>query len=76
MNPFLLPVFVMTLAVSCRTAPPAGCIDESRINPNAICTMEYNPVCGCNGVTYGNVCAAENQGVTSYKRGACKNEEE
>ena len=34
----------------------------------------YEPVCGCNGVTYSNSAEAECKGITSYRQGECDGE--
>ncbi len=35
------------------------------------CSNAYNPVCGCNGFTYGNACKAAKAGVSIVKNGKC-----
>lgn len=36
-----------------------------------VCTGLFDPVCGCNGVTYSNACVAARNGVRVQSTGAC-----
>jgi len=67
---FALLLFTITFMVACKV-PGTSCIDPQKINKEAMCTMQYDPVCGCNGQTYSNACLAENAGLTAYTKGAC-----
>jgi gliding motility-associated-like protein len=40
-------------------------------DPTLICTADFNPVCGCDGITYSNPCYAETAGVLNYIPGEC-----
>jgi hypothetical protein len=62
----------------CNYEPEAMCgaADQSgtcAVKPRA-CTKEYNPVCGCDGQTYGNACTAASSGVSIVHQGACEDE--
>ncbi|MBL4755452.1 MAG: Kazal-type serine protease inhibitor family protein [Flavobacteriales bacterium] len=63
------------VALLVTTAFIAGCKKECtkrERKTSCICTHDYDPVCGCDGVTYSNACRASCEGVSSTKKGECK----
>ncbi len=63
--PFIL--LLMLGLVSCEEEN--HCV--ASIQDDCACYHYYDPVCGCNDVTYGNECEAECRGITDYTPGAC-----
>jgi hypothetical protein len=61
---------LMIVISSCnKTGSDNNC--EAIVNQDCICTMEYNPVCGCDDVTYSNQCLAVCSGVEVISQGEC-----
>ncbi|CAN5879971.1 hypothetical protein BH24BAC1_BH24BAC1_41520 [soil metagenome] len=68
---FLLGMGILSWATGSCTRPATTCIDPAKVNPDAMCAMVFEPVCGCDGKTYSNACVATNAGLASFSPGAC-----
>ncbi len=58
-------------AAAPRTEDPGPCIVPPKGEPR-MCTQQYDPVCGCDGRTYGNACTATASGVRRMRPGRCE----
>lgn len=64
--------FYFLLAFFCFSCgKTVDCVNYDNINPSVICPTDYNPVCGCDDITYQNFCYAEKNGVISWIGGPC-----
>jgi len=50
------------------------CMGE--VQKQRMCTMQFDPVCGCNGKTYSNACVAKAAGVLQMEKGACTDDQQ
>ncbi len=64
-------LLILTILISCKE-DDNQCIVVNK--ENCICTEIYDPVCGCNNVTYSNECEALCASITEYTDGACKDD--
>ena len=56
-------IIIAFFLIACEDTAKEICIDESKINPDAICPEVWDPVLGCDEKIYSNSCEADKNGV-------------
>jgi heat shock protein HslJ len=67
----LLALFAFQFTNCTKSVNEISC--EENIKADCVCTTQYDPVCGCNNVTYGNACNAACANIEVVSKGECKN---
>ena len=57
-------------AAAAATEKSPDCVRTPPAEP-MVCTMDWRPVCGCDGITYPNACSARAAGVPEFSDGEC-----
>lgn len=60
----------MDISAQCGAADQTG---TCKVKPE-MCTQQFEPVCGCNGKTYGNECSANSKGISAAYDGPCRDD--
>ena len=63
-------IFLFLLTMCKKNDDMSACTAESSTTEMA-CIEIYDPVCGCDDITYSNNCTAEASGVLRWTQGAC-----